>query len=146
MPSVYGHALYMKLRTQPSPHIDTRVIQITYSTVYESEDLAESSVWYTIYVHIVHEIFTARCYTRVQYSYDTLYFCLWQRNLCPDHIQWNFLKILSRFITLRYMLFGEPTVMVYSKGTSPNFSANGVGMENVAVGIHRPQYHWNDWR
>jgi len=102
-------------------HVCTLYIQMAYITVYESEDLAESSDSYTIYVHIVHEIFTAQCYTRVQYSYDTLSFWLWQRNLCPDHIQWNFLKILSRFITLRYVLFGDPTVMVYSKGNIPKY-------------------------
>jgi len=61
-------------------HVCTLYIQMAYSTVYESEDLAESSDSFTIYVHIVHEIFTVRCYTRVQYSYDTLSFCLrkWQ--------------------------------------------------------------------
>jgi len=33
-------------------HVCTLYIQMTYSTVYESEDLAESSVSYTICVHI----------------------------------------------------------------------------------------------
>jgi len=61
-------------------HVCTLYIQMAYSTVYESEDLAESAVSYTIYLHIVHEIFTMWCYTTVQYSFYTLSFCLqkWQ--------------------------------------------------------------------
>jgi len=127
-------------------HVCTLYIQMAYSTVYESEDLAESSVSYTIYVHIVHEIFTSRYYTRVKYSYDTLSFCLWQRNLCPDHIQWNFLKILSRFITLGMCSLGTAPSWCTPREHPQILARMGVGMENVAVGIHRPQYHWNDWR
>jgi len=70
--------------------------------VYESEDLAESSVSYTIYVHIVHEIFTA------QYSYDTLSFF---------HVSLPYGMCSS----------GTPPSWSTPRGTSPNSSASGGG-------------------
>ena len=78
-------------------------------------------------------IFTARCYAEpVMPQYVICPFV--QPYVCPsltfryrDHIDWNTSKIISRLISLRYLLTLTPTSAIWSNGNTPKIGWNRDG-------------------